>query len=544
MSSPASTDSDDLGQHDCPASEINIISIRALEEQIKEHEMAIVKLKRARNSFLNVSRLPPEILRNIFRWSVTRESDFERLEEGSHNFLLVCHHWLEVASRTPELWSFWGDNLQDWQKRHLQHPMAPLDLVLNGSSFRSEPPLNDSLHNALQDRVAQDTIRRIHLSADDSELLDSIISPLATCESDGIRPSGVQSIIVWDMSEYTSVDVSDFFAHHRFPELRCLQLENCTISSWDFLTSRTSVLTTLILIIRDPSPAPTVTSPQILSILRSNPSLQKITLYGCSVPEDGGDKSSRVPLTHLRRLALAGAPQDVFTLLHQLDYPIDLDEFFLNLTDSMIEDIPTIIGPFLRDHLRRRGRPQCGLELSLSNLDTIHFSVKDVGETDFSAPGPASMNTLVATLIQLDQIPPEDLLEDAVLDLIAHVPPEEVVHFRASSRPVATEAISTQLPYLKAIHLEDTSLHVAFPKSILDRDKIFPHLQHVFLDWSSTHTNEWSPLTAFLDHFASSGKELDTLEIGGNFEMQPRVKERIRRAVREFRIRNDMYYLF
>ncbi|KAF9785005.1 hypothetical protein BJ322DRAFT_802462 [Thelephora terrestris] len=373
MSSPASTNSNDLVQRDCPA-EINIVSIRALEAQIKEHEMAIVRLKRARNSFLNVSRLPPEILGNIFRWNVTREFDFERLEEGSHDFLLVCHHWFEVASRTPELWSFWGDNLQDWQKQHLRHPMAPLDLVFNGSSLRCVPTLNDSLKNALQDRAARDTIRRIHLTANDSELLDSIISLLASCESDGIRSSGVQSIILRDHSEYTSVDVSDFFAHHRFPELRCLQLDNFTTSSWDFLTSRTSVLTTLVLITQL---APIVTSPQILSILRSNPSLQKITLYECSVPEDGGDKSPRVPLTHLRELALAGPPQDVFTLLHQLDYPINLDEFFLKLTHSMVEDISTIIGPFLRDHLRRRGRSQRGLELSLSSEDTIQFSVKD-----------------------------------------------------------------------------------------------------------------------------------------------------------------------
>ncbi|KAF9785010.1 hypothetical protein BJ322DRAFT_1210989 [Thelephora terrestris] len=541
MSSPASTNSDDLAQRDCSA-EINIISIRALEAQIKEHEMAIVKLKRARNSFLNVSRLPPEILGNIFCWNVTREFDFDRLEEGSHDFLLVCHHWFEVASRTPELWSFWGDNLQDWQKRHLRHPMAPLDLVFNGSSLRCVPTLNDSLKNALQDRAARDTIRRIHLTANDSELLDSIISPLASCESDGIRSSGVQSIILSDDSDYTSVNISDFFARHRFPELRCLQLENCTISSWDFITSRTSVLTTLTLVIC--SPAPRITSPQILSVLRSNPSLQKITLCGYSVPNDGGDKSSRVPLAHLEKLALSGNPGDVFTLLHNLRYPKNMESLGLDITHSTVEDIPTIIGPSLRDHLRRRGRSQNGLGLYLSSTDPIVFHVDDVGGNDFSILGPVSMHTLVATTIHLNPMPPKDLLEGAFLDLIAHVPREEVVYFQACRRPITTEAISAQLPYLKAVRFEQTPLDVAFPESILDRDNIFPRLRHVFLDGISVCRDDWSPLTTFLYRFASSGKELDTLEIGGNFEMHPGVEEMIRRAVREFRMGYDMDWSF
>lgn len=75
--------------------EINIDSIRTLDEQIKEHKTAtiIIRLKRTRNSLLNVSRLPPEILGDIFSWNVTIKDTFGGLEERSHNFLLVCHYW-------------------------------------------------------------------------------------------------------------------------------------------------------------------------------------------------------------------------------------------------------------------------------------------------------------------------------------------------------------------------------------------------------------------------------------------------------------------
>ena len=72
--------------------ETNIDSIRALEEQIREHERAIVQLKRTRNSLLNVSKLPPEVLGDIFHRNVTFKGDFDGLDKRSHNFLFVCHH--------------------------------------------------------------------------------------------------------------------------------------------------------------------------------------------------------------------------------------------------------------------------------------------------------------------------------------------------------------------------------------------------------------------------------------------------------------------
>ena len=92
--------------------EANIDLIRALEKRIGEGKGDKIKLKRERNSLLNIStRLPPEILGQIFTWNLVREGFFRGLREGSYNFLLVCHHWFEVASRTPELWNFWGNTL-------------------------------------------------------------------------------------------------------------------------------------------------------------------------------------------------------------------------------------------------------------------------------------------------------------------------------------------------------------------------------------------------------------------------------------------------
>ena len=143
---------------------VNIESIRDLERRIERHrdEKTVVHLKRVRNSLLNVSTLPPEILGDIFHRNVILKSAFDGLEKGSYNFLLVCYHWFEVASRTPELWSRWGNNLQDWKKRYRYCPAAPLDLVLDGMDSAGGP-LDDTLQSALQDRAARDTVQRVHL---------------------------------------------------------------------------------------------------------------------------------------------------------------------------------------------------------------------------------------------------------------------------------------------------------------------------------------------------------------------------------------------
>ena len=71
--------------------ETNIDSIQALDKQIEEGKGDIIKLKRVRNSFLNIStRVPPEILGHIFVrcliWKAGRPLgpwDVDQLQEGS-----------------------------------------------------------------------------------------------------------------------------------------------------------------------------------------------------------------------------------------------------------------------------------------------------------------------------------------------------------------------------------------------------------------------------------------------------------------------------
>ena len=222
--------------------EINVDSIRALEEQIQEHERTLIRLKRARNALLNVSTLlPPEILGQIFRWNVVPDGDWGVLPKASYNFLLVCHHWFQIASGTPELWSFWGNSVEDWGSRHARCGTTPLDLVLGQDTSRD---LDDSIRGALQDRAARNTIRRVHLKGSNIRgLLDHIISSIVV-EGEETRLSSMESSILQNVSR-SRLDISNFFSRYHFPKLHRLELYGFNISSWDLLRSRTSSLTAL-----------------------------------------------------------------------------------------------------------------------------------------------------------------------------------------------------------------------------------------------------------------------------------------------------------
>ena len=477
----------------------------------------MIKFKRARNSLLNISKLPPEILGNIFCWSVTPEGnfgDFDGLKEDSHDFLLVCHHWFEVAMRTPELWCSWGNTLEDWERWHRRSGAAPLDLILD-----DEGDLDDILCNTLQDRAAADRIRRVHLKSRDSELLNSIIASLIV-ECEEIRSNSVESLVLCTHSE--GVDLSDFFAHYRFPKLRRLDLSDCTISSWDHLTSRTGALTNLELnLFIDPNPSPTTS--QLLSILVSNPTLQRLALHGCAIPNDNGGKSSfRVPLHYLKELELSGYSPDVIKFLHRLDHPADMDRLTLDLIDCLIAEISQTVGPYFRDYVRGRGRSQTGLELFSFRRDAKLY-VGDVHETG------RRMDPFMWIGLTLGETLP---------DLVAHAPPEEIVYFEMHNDLMAMGDVYMQFPNLRTISLTRLPLSSVFPMPNLGGGGgVFLSLRYVFLRDLIVDSGDWSPLTTFLARRMSSGNRLDVLEISTSPHMCPEVVEIISGAVQELKVK-------
>ena len=505
--------------------EANIDSIRALDKQIREHERTIIELKRARNSLLNVSKLPPEVLGRVFSWNVMPGGDFGGLMKGSHNFLSVCHHWFEVASHTPDLWSFWGNTPKDWMRLYPHSGAGPLDLVLDGLVY-DDDDLDPALCSELQDRAARDAIRRVHLRTKSSELLSSII-PLLTIKCEGTQSNGVESFILWNWDE-TPVDVSDFFSHYRFPKLQHLCFVNCTISSWDNLASRTGVLTTIDLYTNHLTPSPTTS--QFLSILAANPLLQTIALARWATPFDDRDRPSfRVALRHLKELKLVGDLQDVFGLLHWLDHPKNMDRLTLELEDCSVVEVSRLIGPYFRDYLRGRGKSQHGLELTIPSNHYIILYVRDVPGTSLPLQ---RADSFVAITVGLRETVSREAQEGVVLDLLAHAPWEEIVHLETDGNLVTMGSI---FPNLRTLFFDGITLSAVFPKPDRNGGALLS-LRHLLLQELVVDDNDWSPLTDFLACRASSGNRLDTLEITGSAHMCPATVEVIRDMVGEVKI--------
>jgi len=192
--------------------EINHDAILALDAEI-------IRLKRTRNSLLNIACIPPEILGHIFRFNVAEVGNphFAEIPRGSYNFLLVCHHWFQVALRTPELWTSWGNNLKDWKRWYLRSGISTLDLILDGWGYQGGD-FDEALRDALKDRAARDVIRKVHLtSGDQVGFLTPIVSSLIP-EGEDVRPSSIESIVL------DRVNASDLFTRYRFPKLCNLHL--------------------------------------------------------------------------------------------------------------------------------------------------------------------------------------------------------------------------------------------------------------------------------------------------------------------------------
>lgn len=485
------------------------------------------------NSLLNISRIPPEILGYIFWLSSAPEGFGNR----SLEFLTVCYGWYEAAICTPGLWNSWGKSLQDWKDRHLLRPGIPLDLVLDGGKPKEEL-LEASIQNTLRNRADKDAIRSVRLWSEHTELLNSILRALAA-DATQVRYSSMETFIL-QKECCTPVDVSKLFENTRFPRLRYLDLTHCTISSLDSLSPETNLLTTLALGLGSPSSTPT--APQLLSLIASNPSLQKLALFGHSLPMHWNEDHPRVSLPQLRELELRGECEDVSMLLEKLVCPDILDHLDITLGHCTVQHILDNIGPYLRDYFRRRGRSQGGMEIHVSFLGGIFFQLGDGGSHHSPTLAAERIDPFLAITITTGD-DPQVSQEELFLHLIEHTPRDDIFSLRMSDLSTGSPSLMwnvyTLFPNLKALYSRWIPTFVLFPKPEAGEEHMFPpqSLRHIHLHLGFPEV-DWTPLVTFLSSYShpSSAKRLDFLQITQFSPMCPKVESDIRSSVGEFRL--------
>ena len=514
--------------------EANIDLIRALEKQIEEGNGDPIKLKRDRNLLLNISaHVPPEILGNIFAQILVRKGTFDGLQKGSYSFLLVCHYWFEVASNTPELWSFWGNTFRDWKKRYHRSAAVPLDLVLR-EFYASPDPFRGSLQDAVRSRVTQGTIRQVHLMSNNPYTLMPIISTLTPGDGGG-QNENIESIALHSGDGNITLLASDFFTRSCLLRLRSLDLHgNVWIPPWDHLIPQTTLLTTLSLNITTPSPSPRPTTAQLFSILTSNPNLQELVLSDAVLPDDTDASTSRVQLRHLKTLSLAGKLHHLSGLLHQLILPV-LDVLHLTGSDPTEADISRTLASYMQEYFQRdpRFRDTLGVSSSTSP-DSISISVTVAGAQTIT---PTQKPPQVSLTALADVPPPNKLL----IDLITLIPRERVVFFQAGVDVILPEAeeLFFMMPNIETLHLSKQVLSEGFlqpnPDGPHASTKLFPSLRSLRLeDVVYLNDKDWSLLTTYLTHQTSDNQAI-SLEVIGDFPSGlPEVVDGIRGLVREF----------
>ena len=505
--------------------EVNIDSIAALNVEI-------IRLKRTRNSLLNIARIPPEILGYIFRFNTTRGTDrgcYAGLQRDSYNFLLVCHHWFEVARHTPELWSFWGTRLEDWKRQCPRSGITPVDLVLDDTSrYGGAESFDRALQEVLRDRVARNAIRKVHLRTLNKDLLTAIISLLAP-EDAGVKNSSIESIALSN-----SVDVSGLFARHRFPELRDLFLSGCfEISPWDYLKSHTMALTSLCLAYATTSPIP---ASQLLSLLASNPNIRDLTLRSLWVKDDcGSDSEFRVPLPHLERFSFVGYFRHVVPVLRRLELPEEVDDMELELEGCTPKTIREVTGPYIRDYLRHN--PGFKERVRIRVLDLVgslflHATVIGVGDHDPSQRQEGGPRAVFR--IDLPISTPDEMGKPWT-NLLAFLPRESIVYLETNDP--ATEAIAA-MPNIETLHLTYAIVDQGFLLPNSDgpdaHTKLLPSLRRLYLENPRVRHYKWDPLLTYLAHQTSGNQRISLKVFGEEVHICSRLVKQIEGMVEEF----------
>ncbi|KAF9650310.1 hypothetical protein BDM02DRAFT_1452815 [Thelephora ganbajun] len=509
--------------------EINVDSILALDAEI-------IRLKRTRNSLLNVARIPPEILAYMFRFSITTttesgDPDFARIKKGSYNFLLVCHHWYEVASSAPELWSSWGNSLEDWKRWHLRSGTSALDLVLDGLRHPAGS-FDGDLRDALRDHVARGVIRKVHLRSRNIGLLTSIVSSL-TPEGEAIRHSNIESIVLSD------VDVCGFFVRHHFPKLRDLSLFGCLDLPLDHLKSHTSALVNLKLCDNTTPRTSIPTTTQILSLLASNPDIRTLMLRFPTLNNDSRhDFKHRVLLRHLEGLSLIGKIYHIFPILDRLEFPNTVDRARLVLSDCTLEQIRQDIGPYIRNYLQRDPRFRDRLCVSLfSRPEPISFDISAIDFEDLNPEQPPQRAPPHANFTMFpSQNAPLEARKQLRLDILALLPQESIISLETDHTEI--EEMVVTMPNLEFLYLFGVVVSNRFllpkPDGPNAHRKLLPSLQRLYLEDVTAMDDNWDPLICYLSHQTRDNLLVSLSIFGEGVHICPEVVEQIERFVEEF----------
>ncbi|KAI0330905.1 hypothetical protein GY45DRAFT_680779 [Cubamyces sp. BRFM 1775] len=304
-----------------------VIARKAIEDDIFEHEKAIIDLKGRLNTMTTIARLPPELLSEVFLYVAKAAYEDPRASYNRyyHSSIFyawvsvthVCRNWRAIALNTPRLWG---------------HVVVSKKSVVDEMLARSKKaPLFVSAHVISPEDERSKLLKSI--GQDASRLQELRLSGPVRVLQDVLRqftePSpALERLIVSESvpPQYWASDTSApsmFQAQH--PSLRYLELSRL-IFSWTNSLLSSSGVTHLKLVGRLDSQSMLGTFEHLLSAIEQMPRLEVLDLEDAipRLPDD--TKTLPTPqrtlsLPRLQRLSLSGNSLDCGNLLNHLSFP-------------------------------------------------------------------------------------------------------------------------------------------------------------------------------------------------------------------------------
>ncbi|KAF7424262.1 hypothetical protein PC9H_009568 [Pleurotus ostreatus] len=314
MSPPSTTE--------CPAKWHGVQA--AIDKQITAYESAILELRTRRNDHAPISKLPVELLEEIFvlaKLSVTRQFSYRSPGDrgGWLNVAQVCRNWRKITLNAPRMW----DELNASRIRHLDWAIASL-------AYSQNAPLrvwctDSESHWAILSVILahMDRIQHLDINSDsgrNSTVLLKIIEAIVVGAE--VSPLILQSLHLHARtSPLSSIDAACEGIHHvlctaQMPFLKTLEVIGFTLPPTIPIFSQLRQLSY--------TPpyhiVPSVSS--ILSILRSTPSLRRLEIGGAlETSNEVIDESTVVELPELCSLSYTTTQFKGSSLFRQIRYP-------------------------------------------------------------------------------------------------------------------------------------------------------------------------------------------------------------------------------
>ena len=261
---------------------------------------------------------PPEILGDIFEWSLDRPTHIFIPSNQKFNFLFVCRLWNQVAVDTAKLWTFLDGNVRSWPTLLVRSKSAPLHIHI--FQLRDVPSPYLVTESTLRQRL-----ETLHI-VESPSTLSALPKLLFPGDDTSITPRLISVKLVAVASPTRSVRVMGWanipssFSSQRFPMLRELELHDChcdyQAGMFHSSTLKRLSITSL----------GAITSPSmddLLSILDDNRDLEYLRISPRALEED---LQKRIPLLpFLRTLVVEGDAFRIENFLLVFSVPKDLE---------------------------------------------------------------------------------------------------------------------------------------------------------------------------------------------------------------------------